>query len=150
MNIRIKNKELRIKEITEKKNSLDFNNGFVALVSLLVISAAVLVISTSISLLGVGESKASLDFKKGQETLKVAEGCAEEALLRLRDNASYTGGSLNVGDGSCTISISGTGADRTITITASISGPPQYTRKVQVTIKRAGNSINIISWVEVE
>jgi len=124
--------------------------GFIAFTSLLVISVVTLAIAVSISLLGISEANVSLGFKKGQETLKVAEGCAEEALLRLRDNANYTDSSLNVGSGSCNISISGTGSDRTIDITATISGPPDYVKKIQITAKRAGNSINLVSWQEIE
>lgn len=124
--------------------------GFIAFTSLLVISAVTLAIAVSISLLGISEANTSLGFKKGQETLKIAESCAEEALLRLRDNASYSGGSLNVGNGSCTISISGTGSDRTIDISATLTGPPDYVKKIQVTAKRVGNSINIVSWQETE
>ena len=124
--------------------------GFIALASMLVISAVTLAIATSVALLGVGEANTALGFKKGQEVLKNAEGCGEEALLRLRDNASYSGGSLSVGNGSCTISISGTGSDKTIDVEAAIAGPPEYVRKIQLVVKRTGNSINIISWQEVE
>jgi len=123
--------------------------GFIAFTSLLVISAVALTIALSISLLGINEAKSSLDFKKGQETLKIAEGCLEEALIRLRDKVDYSGGSLNLGDGSCTISISGTGSDRTIDITATITGPPDYIKKLQAVIKRTGYAVNLISWQEV-
>lgn len=129
---------------------MNSKNGFIALTSILVISAVALAVTVSISLLGVGEAKSSLDFKKGQEALKIAEGCVEEALLRLRDDASYSGGSLNVGNGSCTINISGTGSDRTIDVSATLSVPPDYVKKLQITAKRIGNSINSITWQEVE
>lgn len=126
--------------------------GFIAFTTLLVVSAIALAVSVSISLLGVGEVKSSLDFKKGQEVAKIAESCVEEALLRLRNNDTYTGTvvPLPVGNGSCTISISGAGVDRTIDISATISGPPDYVKNIQATAKRTGNSINIVSWSEVE
>lgn len=128
--------------------------GFIAFTSLLVVSAVALAIAVSISLLGITEASTSLGFKKGQEVLKIAEGCAEEALLRLRDDATYDLDGAEVSlpglDGSCTMDISDTGANRTIDITATISGPPQYVKKLQITAKRAGNSINITSWQEVE
>lgn len=128
--------------------------GFIALVSILVISAVALTVSVSIALLGVGEASSSLSFKKGQESLKVAESCIEEALIRLRDNASYdpAGASTTLPDlaGSCTIDVSGTGVNRTIDVTSTISAGPDYTKKIQVTAKRAGNSINITGWAEVE
>lgn len=128
----------------------EVNDGFVAFTSLLVISAVALIVAISIALLGIGESRASLDFKKGQEVLKAAEGCVEEALLRLRDSGLYSGGALNVGDGSCNIVISGSGSSRTITVEATISDPPDYVRNIEVTVKRTGNSINILTWQESE
>jgi len=128
----------------------NMQEGFVALISIVVISTVALGIAVSISLLGVGEARSALDFKKGNETLKIAEGCIEESLLRLRDNANYTGGSLNVGDGSCAITISDTGADRTIDVEAEITTPVDYIRNIRVTVKRVGNSINVVSWQEME
>ena len=128
-------------------------SGLIAFTSLLVISAVALAVAVSISLLGISEANASLGFKKGQEVLKLAEGCAEESLLRLRDNASWNPGGAQVPlpgpDGTCTINISGTGANRTVDIVATISGPPQHIKKLQITVKRMGNSINIITWQEI-
>lgn len=127
-------------------------DGFVALTSVLVVSALVLFVATSISLLGIGEAKSSHDYYKGNETLKIAEGCMEEALLRIRKDSSYsgTGSTITIGNGACTISISGTGADRTATIEAEISGQPLYRKRLEVNLKVTGNSVNIISYEEVE
>lgn len=150
----MKNSKLQFKVQNYSKKLISYklqaNEGFIALISVLIISAVTVAIVLSIPLLGITESRSALGFKKGQEVLKIAEGCVEEALLRLRDKANYSGGSLNVGDGSCTISISGTGSDRTVDITATLSVPPDYVKKLQITAKRIGNSINIVTWQEVE
>lgn len=132
-----------------KSNNLNNQSGFIAFTSILVISAVVLAIATSISLIGVGAAKNSLDFKKGQEALKLAEGCAEESLLRLRDDVNYVGGGLNVDSGSCTISVSGSGSDRVIDVEATITGPPFFVKKLRLTVMRTGNSINLTDWQEV-
>lgn len=133
---------------------MKYQQGFIALTSLLVISAVALAIAVSISVLGINEANSSLGFKKGQEALKIAEGCAEEALLRLRDSDSWDPNGSEISlpglDGNCTVDVSGTGSDRTIDVTGTITGPPQYIKKIQVTAKRAGNSINLITWQEVE
>lgn len=123
--------------------------GFIAFTSLLIISAVALLVATSAALLGVGAAKSSLDHKKGQETLFVAQSCLESALLQLRNTATYTGGSLNVGDGSCTITVSGAGTNRTINIQATIPGPPLFVRKLQAAVKRTGNSLNLLTWQEI-
>lgn len=122
--------------------------GFIAFTSLLVISAVTLAIALSIPILGVTEANTSLGFAKGQEALKIAEGCNENALIRLRDSAIYTGGNHSVAGGSCSIAVSGSGSSRTITVTATASGKPTYTKRIQTNIQRTGNSINITSWQE--
>lgn len=131
-------------------NQYSHNSGFVAFTSILVISAVVLAIATSISLIGIGSVKSALSGKKGQEALKVAESCVEEGLLRLRDDGNYVGGTLNVGDGFCTISVGGSGVDRTIDAAGSLVGPPSFTKRIRVTLKKAGNSVNITGWQEIE
>ena len=125
------------------------NHGYIAFSSLLVISVVALAISISVALQGVTESQASLTFKKGKEALMAANGCAEETLLRLRNDVNYTGGSLILGDADCIVIVSGTGADRTISITSTISDPPDYVKHLELTVKRAGNSINILTFQEI-
>lgn len=127
-----------------------YQSGFIAFTSLLVVSAVTLAIALSIPSLGLTEVNTSLSYKKSQEALKIAESCIEEALLRLRDTATYSGGTLTVGDGSCTATVSGSGSNRTIISTGTITGPPQYIKKIQVTIQRTGNSINLLTWQEIE
>jgi hypothetical protein len=127
-----------------------FSGGYIALISILAISAVALAISVSISLLGVGEAKSSFDYRRGQETLKIAEGCVEETLLRLRNDSTYSGGSLNVGNGTCTINVSGAGADKTIDVSAQLTDLSSYTQNIQVMAKRTGNSITMVSWNQIE
>ncbi len=131
-------------------SSFSSQKGFIALASLLVIAAVTVSIAISVALLGVGEASTSLSFKKGQEALKMAEGCGEEALLRIRNDVNYSGGNLSLTSGLCTINVSGTGSDRVIDITSEVAGPPRYIKRLQVTVKRTGQSVNIINWEEVE
>jgi len=122
--------------------------GFIAFTSLIVIAAVALAISTSVALMGIDSAKGSLSLSKSQETSAIAKSCLEEALVRLRDDTNYSGGNLSVGNGSCTVTVSGTGADRTITSVGTIAGPPTYIKTIQVVIKKAGGSINVLSWQE--
>ena len=124
--------------------------GFVAFTSIIIISAVALAVATSITLLGVGEAKNSLDFKKGLETLKIAESCVDEALLRSRHDSLYSGGTVDVGGGSCSIAVTPSGSDRTFDIVADLNNIPGYTRRVRVLARRAGFSVNVIEWREVE
>lgn len=139
----------------KQSNNLIINKqGFIAFTSLLIISAITLSIIVSISLLGVSEAAASLSFKKGQEAFQIAQSCAEEALLRLRDNAAWDPNASQIPlpglTGSCIVDIEASANDRTIDITATIPGPPEYVKKLELTAKRVGHSLNIIFWQEVE
>ena len=135
------------------KNSLlakrKSQQGFVAFTSLIVISAVTLAIATSVALMGIDHAQGSLSISKNQETLSMTKSCAEESLIRLRDDVNYSGGTLSLTSGNCTSTVTGTGADRTINITASITGPPSYSKAIQITVKRTGGSVNIISWQEI-
>ncbi len=129
-------------------------NGFIAFTSLLVISAAALAIATSIALIAVSNSRSSLDFKKGMESLAVAESCAEDTLLHLRDNAKYDpeGVQLTLPElsGDCTIDVAGAGMQKTIDITSTVDVPPKYINSLEVIINRLGTSVNLRSWQKVE
>lgn len=134
--------------MTFMKKNLFNQSGLMAISSLLIISVVATAIAISISLIGVSEAQNSLTYKKGAEVLKISESCAEESLIRLRNDVNYAGGSLQLDGGYCTISISGTGSNRTIDIVGQIDGPPVFIRRLQLTVKRAGQSINILTWQE--
>lgn len=124
-------------------------NGYIAFTSILIVSAVALLISVSMSILGIDEAKSSLTYKKGQETLKIAEGCLEEALIRIRDDVFYTSGSLNLPDGSCTINVSANGSEKTIDIVAVISGNPGYEKHLLVLTEFSAGDVVIKSWQEI-
>lgn len=123
--------------------------GFIAFTSMLIISAITLAIAISISLLGLNEARNSLDAKRGLETLKIADACGEEAMYRLKFFPTYSGGTLIVGDGQCTITLGGSGEDRTITVTATISSVANYVRKIQFSVKVRGGGVVLRSRTEI-
>lgn len=131
----------------EKENALD--NGFIALTSLLIISAIALAIAVSISLLGIGETKSSLDYKKGREVYYIARGCLDESLLQLKSDETYPGETFPFGNGACNIVVSGTSGSYTIDIEATLPGNPQYLKRLQAQVMKSGNSINLISMEQI-
>jgi hypothetical protein len=117
---------------------------------MLVISAVALAISVSTALLGINESRNSLDFRRGVETTKIAEGCMEEGIYRLKNNINYTGGSLNVGMGECTINVEGTGDTFTITVTAQIISNASYTRIVAADLRVAQGAVVVVNYSKIQ
>lgn len=126
--------------------------GFIALIALIIIAAATLAIGISVNLLSVSESQMGLTFKKGQEAFMLAESCLEEALIQLRDDANYDpdGAQVVIDEIICdSIDVTGTGANRTIMVSASVSDDfGSFTKKIEGWVKRTGNSITVESWSE--
>lgn len=122
------------------------NRGATAILLIVIVSVAALIMAVGASILSMGEMDIGFTSQKGDEALSLADGCVEEGMNRLRTNGSYTGGSLNFGSGSCIISITSAGSDRTLTATGTIG---IYSKKIQANITINSNVITVNSWQEV-
>jgi predicted chitinase len=123
--------------------------GYIALISILIISALVVLIATSASLLGISESKMGLQENQASEALYLSTACAEEALMKLKENINYSGNeTLTFERGSCLIlPIEGTGnTNRIVKTTATTSN---QTRKIKIEINRINPDMEISLWQEV-
>jgi hypothetical protein len=76
--------------------------GYIAIASLLVITALLTLIGTTVSLLSIDEGLTALSFKDGAKTLAIAQACAEEALLKINESG-VTPSSVDLPLGSCTV-----------------------------------------------
>lgn len=121
--------------------------GYIALASVLVISAVVLVAAVSTGLLSLSESQMGYAVRKGDETLFFVEGCLEEALLRVRRSSDYAGGPLNLPEGQCTIDVTKVDSDWIIVATGSEGG---HSRQIEAKVRRTCNQIELYYWLEVE
>lgn len=124
------------------------NNGFIALISILAITAIAGTIALGLILLGVNSTRTNLVYIQSAQARALANTCMEEALMKLRESIYYTGNeTLSLTSGSCQIqTISGTGnTNRTINTTATVSNT---TRKVQVVVATVNPAISLTSWQE--
>lgn len=78
-----------------------------ALLPVLIIMVVVLILGAAVLDLSISGLLVSSYFQEGEATLMATEGALENGLLRILRNPSYSGESLQVGDASCIISISG-------------------------------------------
>ncbi len=123
--------------------------GVAALMTIIIVAAAVLIMAYSASLLGLGELDLGYTSQKGGEAFSVADGCMEETLRHIRLDTSYSGGSLTTSNGSCIINVETSGNDRTITVTASTTD--EYYKKIETNITLSTDIIPVItinSWEE--
>lgn len=122
------------------------DNGFIALSTVLIISAVALSVAISVSLLSLSEAQSSFTLMKGEDALQFVEGCAEDALLKAQADASYNGGSISRPEGTCTISITKLGNTWTMTATTTNQ---QYKRTIEAVFQRLPTGITLTSWREI-
>lgn len=124
------------------------NEGFVALISVILIGAVGTAIAVSVILLSLGSSRTSFALEQSNQTKALVNACAEEALQQISDSTPFTGtGNLTLGQGSCSYTVtSQSGQNRTIIATGTVG---TIVRKVKITIDKINPDINITSWQEV-
>ena len=127
-----------------KQQGTQKERGVAALVVIVLVAAAALIFVQGAALLGLGELDLGYTSQKGSEAFSVADGCMEEALQRMRLNAGYTGGLLNVSNGSCTITV--TGSNPYTLMVLGTTG--NYNKRIEAAITLSGNVITINSWEE--
>ncbi len=123
-------------------------NGYIALITVLIIGAVGTAAAVSVILLGLGSSRTSFALEQSNQTKALANACAEEALQQIRDSVTFTGtGNLSLGQGTCTYTVTNDGAqNRTITASGTVG---TMIRKVKITLDQINPTINLTSWQEV-
>lgn len=127
-----------------------YNNrqGFVTLISVVVVGAALAAIAASVIVLGLDVSRSSLDTVDSARSRAYADACAEEALEIVRDTPSFTGtASLTFSGGGCSYDIAKLVRQARVVETAGIYR--NAVRKVRVAVSRISPSMVVESWREV-
>ena len=120
-------------------------SGYVAVV-LLVFVVVATVIATAALAMSMANLASVSAYKEGNEAMVVAQSGAENALLRLLRDPSYTGEVLTVGTGTATITVTSTASSSAIT-SVGVMGTKK--RKVQVDVSQNSGVMSVTSWVEV-
>ena len=121
--------------------------GYIALISVLIAGALMLLIGVGSSLRGVDTLNAVSGEESSLRALSLADACAEEALMRLKGDLAYGGNeTIIVGGGkTCRIlPISGAGNIDRVVATQGIDN--NYIRNVRVDIARVNPSLTIRTW----
>lgn len=118
--------------------------GYIAITSVLVIAAIVLIIGTSVLLLAVNDIQSALSNKKSNESLDLVESCVEDALLRLNEDNSIPA-TITLPDGSCSVTInSQVGTLWTFTVSGTFIS---HAKSIQVVADRT-NTVTVNSWTQ--
>ncbi len=70
------------------------NNGFVALMSAIIISVVLLLLATSLSLTGFYDRSNILDRELKEKSSALAEACVDTAILKLANDPTYSGNEI--------------------------------------------------------
>jgi hypothetical protein len=140
---------MKSKKTKPKNISLKQEGGYMAIISALIVSALMVIIASSANIKSIYESDMALKASKGWESFYLAMACAEEALIKLKENVDYLGGEvLTLDNGECTIvDVAGAGNNRR-TVKASASLNDQV-RRIEVNIDEVNPTLVIDSWQEV-
>ena len=122
-------------------------NGYITLVSVLVVGAVGIAIALSLILLGAGSSRTSFALQQSAQAKGLANACAEEAREQIRESTLFTGsGNLTLGQGTCSYTVTNTGGTNRIVIASGTVGT--IVRKLTITISAINPFIVINSWQE--
>lgn len=124
------------------------NNGYVTLLSVLLLGAVGMAVTTSLLLSGIGNSRTGLAHQHSHQARALANACAEEGLEQIRNLISYTGsGNLTLGGGTCSYTVTNQGGEnRTVTAQGTMG---TAVRKVKVIINDINPRIAVVTWEEV-
>lgn len=123
-------------------------SGYVTLLSVLVVGAVGVAISTSLLLLGLGISRTGLSFQQLYQAKALSSTCAEEALQKVRNDTSFSGsGVLSLGQGSCNYVVTNQGGQNRLVIATGTVGT--IVRKTKVVLNTINPKIIITLWQEV-
>lgn len=95
--------------------------------------------------LSINEAQSGTVQYSGEAALALAESCAEDTLLQLRDAPDYAENVLHLPEGDCNLDISEDGSERTVVVTAAKG---DATRRLRITVTVAAVGIELMSWAE--
>lgn len=126
-----------------KIDKLKRKGGYIALSTVLITLALVMLIGLSASLLSINDLQSSLSGKRSNSSIDLVESCVEEVLLKLNEENTITAGPLSLPQGDCSVTINSQAGDTwDITISASLDG---YTKSVNVNSSRS-STVTINNW----
>lgn len=132
------------------------NKGFITLMATLLVLAVGLSVSVSLLMLGLGSSRTSFVIVQSYQATALANACAEESLQKIYDSMAvtppppptvFTGtGSLTIGQGSCSYTVTDTGGGTMNIITSGTVGT--VIRKNQIILSSV-SPLTVSSWQEI-
>lgn len=124
-------------------------SGYIALISVLIISTIGLVLGVSFAQEAMETDKTITHSYKGSQALMNATNCAERALMELRDDSAYDGDqAFTLDKGDCYIRpLSSQDSQKIIEVKGTVDN---FVSKIRIKVATTTPKIEIISWQEVK
>jgi len=120
--------------------------GYIALISILIISAVLILIVSTVSQLGIGRVSMAIERNQSLESSYVVEACAEEALMKLAESSSYSGDeTITINGNNCQIlPVENLGGEsRRVKVSATLYN---QTKRIKIEISQLTPRITVSSW----
>lgn len=130
------------------KHTKELRKGYIALISVMLMSALGLAIMLSVISSGVDASKTDFSLQQSGAARSIASSCAEEALQRIVETATTSSsGSLIVASGTCSYLITSVNGENITIQSTGLLGT--VTSKIKVVIATTSPAVSLSSWEEV-
>lgn len=120
-------------------------NGFAAITIVLTLLVVSVLFSVTLIFSSIGEVQSSLSLYQGEVALSFVESCGEDALLRLRNDATFSPETITLPEGTCQLSFSGDESDQTLSVTGERDG---FMRTIDIRVSRTETGLQLLSWLE--
>ncbi len=116
------------------------------LISVLVMSAVLLLIVIGVSETQVTSSYQQLNTRSNKSSYYIAESCFEEASQKIKMDINYSGGTITFDYGTCTISIIGS-TTKIVSISTTFENYTQN-HQAEITVIQNGeiNNVRLLNW----
>jgi hypothetical protein len=113
----------------------------IALLIFMLVAMTITITATAIAIINLQSNNAMVS---GDQALAAANSGIENALITLERNPGYSGGTMTIGGGTATITVSGTGS---LTI-VSVGSVGNFSRTVTANANDTSNIISVTGWSE--
>lgn len=123
--------------------------GSIALISILIISAILLITVIGMSESNISQMYQYLNNESNEIMYNTGEGCLEETIIRLEDDISFTGTTLNLDDQVCTITVSGADTKTVLIEVSFLNYTQTFRAQLSVTATGQANNVDLLNWNEI-
>lgn len=127
-----------------KKSDTSDQRGFVSLLAVMLVLAAVGVLALTWSTSSVSELEHGYFENRAQVGRLQAEACLEEGLYRVKLDNAFTGGIFTVASTTCAVVVTGGGGERVLTATSTVD---QFVGRVGARVSVDGRRVQLLEWI---